>query len=86
MNKPTEAWEHESFTLSSEETFQMPEHQVLFDSCTLSHNLYYHSTEESFFPFEILWKKQTVALGYMIEDKQHILLLVHDNRAIINKI
>lgn len=80
----TDEWSFESFALSSEETFQNTDFQQLFQDQELFHKLYYSNTDnESLFPFEIYVNDTTVALGYMIEDEQHLLYLKHNENILI---
>ena len=74
----------ESFILSSTETFQSRQYQRLFENQSLSHQLYYSTTDdEPFFPFEVYQDDTLIALGYMMEDEQHILYLKHDDKILV---
>ena len=69
-------WANESYELSSFETFQMDFLQEFFQNLTLHHKLFYSIEEEHpFYPFEVYLDQTLVALGYMIDDKQHITYL-----------
>lgn len=87
LERPLEDCPSESFALSSIETFQDPHIQSLFPDQEMTHNLYYYTTDNApIFPFEIYHNQKLVALGYMIEDEQHILYLKHGNKTLIKKI
>lgn len=87
FKKTTDDWSFESFTLSSEETFQNTDFQQLFQDQEMSHKLYYSSIDnESLFPFEIYVDDTTVALGYMMEDEQHLLFLEHNENILIEEL
>lgn len=86
-DKQPDLWLSEAFTLSCEETFQKAEYQQLFGDKELTHELYYNSEDnEPIFPFEVYDDQTLIALGYMIEDQQHILYLQHNNYIIINQL
>lgn len=87
FNKPGDGWLSESFTLPSEETFQEAQFQLLFEGKELGHYLYYSETDDdSFFPFEVYDGQTLIALGYMIEDQQHLLYLKYNNEVLVEEL
>lgn|SRR5699024_4418472 len=87
FKKSEDEYLSESFVLPSTETFQSPQFQRLFDDQSLSHQLYYSTTDdEPFFPFEVYQDDTLIALGYMEEDKQHILYLKHDDEILVEEL